>query len=107
VRQVRRTEKPIPHPAPAILLYENQKLWHHRSVADRSASKTAPANGEERSGKRLFCPRGQRNRLKRLVSDKEIQGNPSLFLGKIWPGLGLALLGFDKFGIGLESRYNT
>jgi hypothetical protein len=107
MRQARRSEKPIPHPAPAILLYENQKPWHHRSVADRSASGAAQANGGERSGKRLFCPRGRRNPLKRLASDKEIQRNPSLFLGKIWPGLGLALLGFDKFGTGLESRYNT
>jgi hypothetical protein len=54
-----------------------------------------------------LAPGGQRNPLKTLASDKEIQGNPSLFLGKIWPGLGLALLGFDKFGIGLESRYST
>jgi hypothetical protein len=34
----------------------------------------------ERSGKRLFWPGGQRNRLKGLNSDEEIQGNPSFFL---------------------------
>jgi hypothetical protein len=40
--------------------------------------------------------------LKRLISDKGIQENPSFFLGKIWRELGLALLGFEKFGIGLD-----
>jgi hypothetical protein len=103
VRQAHRTEKSIPHPAPAIFLYENQKPWHHREARPRPRRPTA----RKAAGKDFFCPRGQRNPLKRLVSDKEIQGNPSLFLGKIGPGLGLALLGFDKFGIGLESRYNT
>src|SRR5271168_192251 len=32
---------------------------------------------------------------------KEIQGNQSIFLGKMWLELGLAWLGFDRFGIGL------
>ena len=45
---------------------------------------------------------GQRNPLKRLVSDKRIQGKPSRFLGKIWLGSASAWLGFEKFGFGLE-----
>jgi hypothetical protein len=51
--------------------------------------------------KTFLAPGGQRNPLKRLNSDKEMQGNPSLFLGKIWLALALALalLGFEKFGI--------
>lgn len=32
----------------------------------------------------------------------EIQDNQSAFLGKIWPELALAWLGFDGFGIGLR-----
>jgi hypothetical protein len=39
--------------------------------------------------------------LKRLISDKEIQGKQSIFLGNIWLKLGLAWPGFDKFGVGL------
>jgi hypothetical protein len=42
--------------------------------------------------------------LKRLVSDKRIQGNPSFFLGKIWPDDGLALLDLAEFGVDLESQ---
>jgi hypothetical protein len=46
--------------------------------------------------------------LKRLISDKEIQRNPSLFLGKIWLELGLAWPDLEKFGSGLETVfYNT
>jgi hypothetical protein len=45
--------------------------------------------------------------LKRLNSDKGIQGIPSPFLGKIWLELGLAWPDFEKFGVGLEkSPYN-
>jgi hypothetical protein len=40
--------------------------------------------------------------LKRLISDKGIQGNPSVFLGKIWLDIGPALLDFEKFGVGFE-----
>jgi hypothetical protein len=47
-------------------------------------------------------PRGRRKLLKRLVSDKGIQGYQSLFLGRIWPRLWSAWLDFDKFGIGFE-----
>jgi hypothetical protein len=52
----------------------------------------------ERSRERFFAPRCHDNRLKRLVSDKRIQGNPGFSFGKIWLGLGLAWLGFEKFG---------
>jgi hypothetical protein len=37
-----------------------------------------------------------------VIIAEEIQGNPSLFLGKIWLGLGLVWPSFDQFGIGLE-----
>jgi hypothetical protein len=47
--------------------------------------------------KNFFCPGGHDNPLKRLIPDKEIKENQSCFLGKIWPRLGLALLGFDRF----------
>jgi hypothetical protein len=45
---------------------------------------------------------GSRNPLKRLISAKEIKGNPSLFLCKIWLELGLAWLDFAEFGLGFE-----
>jgi hypothetical protein len=49
----------------------------------------------------------QRNSLKRLKTDKRIQGNPSFFLWFSLSGLGLALLDLDKFGVNLEKRYST
>jgi hypothetical protein len=52
--------------------------------------------------KNFFAPGGHDNPLKWLVSDKGIQGNPSLFLGKIWLGIGLAWLDLAKFGFRLE-----
>jgi hypothetical protein len=52
--------------------------------------------------KNFLCPGGHDKRLKRLIPDKEIKGNPSLFFGKIWSGLGQAWLGFDKFCFGLD-----
>jgi hypothetical protein len=58
----------------------------------------------ERNAESIFSPGGQRNPLKKLDSDKEIKGNQSFFLGKIWSGLGLALLGFDRFGENLAAR---
>jgi hypothetical protein len=62
-------------------LFENQKMWylkpHRRSERAHGAAK---ANGAERSGKRIFWPRGQHKSLERLISAKEIQGNPSRFL---------------------------
>jgi hypothetical protein len=45
---------------------------------------------------------GRRNPLKRLISAKEIQGNPSLFFCKIWLEAGLAWLDFAEFGLGFE-----
>jgi hypothetical protein len=52
--------------------------------------------------KNFFCLGGHDNPLKRLIPDKEIKENQSSFLGNIWPGLGLAWLGFDKFCFGLD-----
>jgi hypothetical protein len=52
--------------------------------------------------KNFFCPGGHDKRLKRLIPDKEFQGNQSPFLGKIWLGLGSAWLGFDIFCFGLD-----
>src|SRR5277367_6680025 len=49
-------------------------------VRDGSAPRATKANGVERSRERNFCPRGHRNPLKKLNSDKRIQANPSLFL---------------------------
>ena len=53
-----------------------------------------------RATRKMFCVDGRRNRLKRLNPAKAIQGNPSLFLGCVWLGLGWALPGLDKFGVG-------
>jgi hypothetical protein len=58
-------------------------------------------NGESWD-KNFFCPGGHDKRLKRLIPDKEFQGNQSPFLGKIWLGLGSAWLGFDIFCFGLD-----
>jgi hypothetical protein len=55
----------------------------------------------DRAKQNFFCPGGHDNPLKRLISDKEIQGKQSIFLGNIWLKLGLAWPGFDKFGVGL------
>jgi hypothetical protein len=51
-----------------------------------------------KGGENFFSPGGQRNSLKRLNPDKEIQGKQSLFLGKIWVGLGAAWPDFAGFG---------
>jgi hypothetical protein len=53
---------------------------------------------------RIFVRGGQRNALKRLISDKGIQGNSGAFLGRIWSGLGWILLDLAKFGFGLERQ---
>jgi len=45
-------------------------ILHHRSCIDREGT----------AKKRKKWPGGQRNPLRRLISDKEIQGNASLFL---------------------------
>jgi len=54
--------------------------------------------------KKKKCLGGQRNPLKRLISDKGIQGNQSFFSWISLAGLGLALLDLAKFGIGLENQ---
>ena len=54
--------------------------------------------------KNFFCPGGHDKWLKRLIPDKEIKENQSPFLGKIWPRLGPAWLGFDKFCFGLDRQ---
>ena len=72
------------------------------------ATTRAPARcriwrGKEGLGsKKKKAPGGQRKSLKRLDSEKGIQGNPSLFLGFPLLGLGLILLELAKFGFGLE-----
>jgi hypothetical protein len=58
---------------------------------------------EAGGSKRIFWPGGHHNPLKRLISAMEIQDNQSAFLGRIWPELALAWLGFDGFGIGLRN----
>jgi hypothetical protein len=74
-------KKPTPAKFTTKLLFENQKMWylkpHRRSERAQGAAK---ANGAERSGKRIFWPGGQHKSLERLISAKEIQGNPRLFL---------------------------
>jgi hypothetical protein len=56
-----------------------------------------------KGGENFFCPGGQRNSLKRLNPDKEIQGKQSLFLGKIWIRLGAAWPDFAGFGENLAA----
>jgi hypothetical protein len=57
---------------------------------------------EWRVGQKKKALGGQRKSLKRLDSDKRIQGNPSVFLGFVWLGLGWILLYLAKFGFGLD-----
>jgi hypothetical protein len=57
---------------------------------------------EDSARKRLFCPGSRGNPLKRLISDKGIQGNPSLFLGWIWLDIRPAWLDLGKFRRDLE-----
>jgi hypothetical protein len=49
---------------------------------------------------------GHRNALKRLNSDKRIEGNPSLCLGKIWLNAAPAWLNLAQFGLGLGKPAN-
>jgi len=55
----------------------------------------------EKASKRKKCLGGQRKSLKRLKTDKRIQGNPSFFLWFSLDWLGGALLDLAKFGFGL------
>src|SRR5271155_3917197 len=57
-------------------------------------------NGE-RGAEDISGPGGPRKSLKRLNSDKEIQGKPSRFLGLSLRGLGPAWLNLDSAWIGL------
>ena len=50
---------------------------------------------------RFFRPSGRGNPLKRLISDKQIKGNPSAFLGIIWLDFALVWLDLAKFGVRL------
>jgi hypothetical protein len=52
--------------------------WTIERVDGLASSAKASATQETR--RILFAPGGRRNPLKRLKTDKEIQGNPSLFL---------------------------
>jgi hypothetical protein len=63
--------------------------------------------GGKGAGERIFALGGRHNPLKRLNSDKEIQGNPSPFSWKYlawaWAGLG----GFcNIWGQALEFKHN-
>jgi hypothetical protein len=50
----------------------------------------------------IFGPGGRRKSLKRLKTDKEIQGKPSRFLGSILLRLGSIWLDLAKFGTSLD-----
>jgi hypothetical protein len=63
-----------------ISLCENQKPWYLHSGAGRGASGQESPTAEKGGAKDFLAQGGQRNRLKSLNSDKEIQGNPSFFL---------------------------
>jgi hypothetical protein len=58
----------------------------------------------ELGAKKKKCLGGQRNPLKRLDSDKRIQGNQSFFLGLSLARLGWALLDLAKFGVRLRGQ---
>jgi hypothetical protein len=45
--------------------------------------------------------------LKRLDPAKSIQGDPSLFLCRVWPGLGWIWPGLAKFFVGSERRSSS
>lgn len=81
--------------------HEDQSAMQRQGVR-RSLSCESDAAFAEESQKRFFLPRGWRNPLESLDSDKRIQGNPWNFLGGIWLFCGITWLGFEKFGLGLE-----
>jgi hypothetical protein len=58
----------------------------------------------KRSRKDFFAQGGQRNPLRRLILAKGIQGNIDHFFGKFWAVLGKIWLGFEEFGVDLESH---
>jgi hypothetical protein len=61
----------------------------------------------EKAVKIIFGPGGPRNSLKRLNSDKDIQGKPSRFLGLFLCGLGPIWLDSAKFGFGLDRAWRN
>jgi hypothetical protein len=84
-----------------ILLAKTRKYDSLNGSSDGPAIVGRPMAGVER--RKIFCPGGHDNRLNRLISDKEIQGNPSLFLGNIGLKLGPAGPDLGKFGFGLDT----
>jgi hypothetical protein len=83
----------LPPSWPSILLLEKQKPCYDPLVM--SDVRKIPTKMEvfdfRAAGQKNFCPGGRDNPLKRLVSDKEIKGNPSFFpwknLAQAWAGL--------------------
>jgi hypothetical protein len=65
------------------------------------------ANCEGQDPDKIFGPGGHDNPLKRLISAKRIQGNPSFFLCFSLPGLARALLDFEQFGVDLDQAENA
>jgi len=73
----------------------NHAIPARKNAADRFFVRTA-------ADKKIFCPGGRRNRLKKLKTAKDIQGNPSLFPGfslRNLAGLGWAWQDLDRIWI--------
>ena len=64
----------------------------------------APASVGPKGKERARDHPDRRKPLKRLKTAKAIQGNASLFLGRIWTGAGCASIGLAKFGIAFSAR---
>jgi hypothetical protein len=60
-------------------LCENQKSWYLGPSGRKRSWPHERLPAREKQDK-IFALEGQRNTLKRLDSDKRIQGNPALFL---------------------------
>src|SRR5271168_5252985 len=71
----------------ALVRAKSQRRSPFRELFTWSRGLIAPVSRAEK----LFCPGGHDNPLKRLISNKGIQGNPSFFplekFGLAWPGL--------------------
>jgi hypothetical protein len=72
-----------------------------RMLGNESAGFARPI-AREWSQDKIFCPGGHDNPLKRLISAKRIQGNPSFFLCFSLPERGRAWLDFEQFGVDLD-----